>query len=196
MGFSPCDRVWQEGRAVRKRGRRLDPGQRTCRPPRAGQSSGREWLLPCSISGQSRGEGQQASREPPEPAQPGLVRGRLTAGGQQVWGRAGVHSRGVPSDVLMGEQGLPGGRCGHSSDACLVNTAIGLRSLSVLQHPCLVAQSCPTLCDPMDCSTPGSSVQGISQARILERVAISFSRGSSRPRDRTHVSCTGRRALY
>ena len=39
----------------------------------------------------------------------------------------------------------------------------------------LVTQSCPTLCDPMDCSPPGSSVHGILQARILERVAISFS---------------------
>ena len=44
------------------------------------------------------------------------------------------------------------------------------------------------LCDPMDCSPPGSSVHGISQARILKWVAISFSRGSSQPRDRTHVS--------
>ena len=52
-----------------------------------------------------------------------------------------------------------------------------------------VAQLCPTLCDPMDCSLPGSSVHGIFQARILEWVAISFSRGSSRPRDRTRVFC-------
>ena len=44
------------------------------------------------------------------------------------------------------------------------------------------AQSCPTLCDPMDCSLPGSSVHGIFQARILEWVAISISRGSSQPR--------------
>ena len=57
-----------------------------------------------------------------------------------------------------------------------------------------VAQSCPTLCDPMDCSLPGSSVHGIFQARELEWVAISFSRGSSWPRDRTQVSCiVGRR---
>ena len=42
-----------------------------------------------------------------------------------------------------------------------------------------VAQSCPTLCDPMDCSLPHSSVHGIFQARVLEWVAISFSRGSS-----------------
>ena len=46
-----------------------------------------------------------------------------------------------------------------------------------------VAQLCPTLCDPMDCSLSGSSVHGILQARILERVVISFSRGSSQPRD-------------
>ena len=54
----------------------------------------------------------------------------------------------------------------------------------------LIAQSCPTLCDPMDCHPPGSSVHEIFQARILEWVAISFSRGSSQPRDRTWVSCT------
>ena len=41
-----------------------------------------------------------------------------------------------------------------------------------------VAQACPTLCDPMDCSLPHSSVHGIFQARVLEWVAISFSRGS------------------
>ena len=57
----------------------------------------------------------------------------------------------------------------------------------------LVAQSCPTLCDPMDCSPPGSSVHEIFQARILEWVAISFSRGSSQPRDWTQVSCTAGR---
>ena len=52
-----------------------------------------------------------------------------------------------------------------------------------------VSQSCPTLCDPMDCSPPHSSIQGILQARILEWVAIPFSKGSSQPRDRTRVSC-------
>ena len=57
-----------------------------------------------------------------------------------------------------------------------------------------VAQSCPTLWDPMDCSLPGSSVPGILQAGILEWVAISFSRRSSQPRDRTWVShIAGRR---
>ena len=54
---------------------------------------------------------------------------------------------------------------------------------------CLVAQSCLTLCNPMDCSLPGSSVHGILQARILEWVAIPSSRGSSQLRDWTQVSC-------
>ena len=53
----------------------------------------------------------------------------------------------------------------------------------------LVAQLCPTLWDPMDCSPPGSSVLGILQARILEWVAIPFFRGSSRPRDQARVFC-------
>ena len=54
---------------------------------------------------------------------------------------------------------------------------------------CLVTKSRPTLCNPMDCSLLGFSVYEISQARILEWVAISFSQGSSRPKDSTHISC-------
>ena len=50
-----------------------------------------------------------------------------------------------------------------------------------------VAQSCPTLCHPVDCSPPGSSIHGVFQARILEWVSISLSRGSSQPRDWTQV---------
>ena len=53
----------------------------------------------------------------------------------------------------------------------------------------LVTQSCPTLCDPIDCSPPNSSVHVSFQARILEWVAILFSRGSSWPMDQTAVSC-------
>ena len=51
-----------------------------------------------------------------------------------------------------------------------------------------VAQSCPTLCDPIDCSLPGSAVHGILQAIVLEWIAISFSRGSPQPRAQTQVS--------
>ena len=62
-----------------------------------------------------------------------------------------------------------------------------------------VTQSCPTLCNPMDYSLPGSSVDRIFQARMLEWVIISFSRGSFQPKDQTHVFCTaciGRWNLY
>ena len=60
-------------------------------------------------------------------------------------------------------------------------------------------QSCPTLCDHMDCRPPGSSVRGILRARILQWVALPSSRGSSQPRDQTCVSsifCIGRKVLY
>ena len=67
------------------------------------------------------------------------------------------------------------------------NPAAQNHSSLVWKKDVSVCQSCQTLCDPMDCSPPGSSVHGISQARILEWVAISFSRGSSWPRDRSHV---------
>ena len=58
----------------------------------------------------------------------------------------------------------------------------------VLWFACMHAQSCPTLCYPMDCSSPGSSVHGILQARILKWAVISYSRGCFRLRDWTHVS--------
>ena len=61
---------------------------------------------------------------------------------------------------------------------------------------CSVAKSCLSLCDPMDCSPPGSSVHEILQARILEWVAIPFSRGSSQPRDQTWVYLHCRQILY
>ena len=74
----------------------------------------------------------------------------------------------------------------------LLNTS-GLSELKVLMWQwgcaCVCAQSCPTLCNPVDCSPLGSSVHGIFQARILNWVAISFFRGSSWPRNWTSVSC-------
>ena len=75
---------------------------------------------------------------------------------------------------------------------CVVSTFPNYISM----HICLVAKSCPTFCDPMDCSPSGSSVHGVLQARIPEWVAISFPRGSSWPRDWTYVSCIGRWVLY
>ena len=70
-----------------------------------------------------------------------------------------------------------------------------LFTVLVLSH----VQSCPALCNPMGYSPPGSCVLGILQARILEWLATSFSRGYSQPRDQTrisYVSCIGRQVLY
>ena len=61
---------------------------------------------------------------------------------------------------------------------------------------CLGTKLCPTLCHPTDCSQPGSSVHGISQARIVEWIAISFSKESFLPRDWTYISWIGRWVLY
>ncbi|ADY76802.1 PP287 [Orf virus] len=66
------------------------------------------------------------------------------------------------------------------------NTGVGFHFLlqcMKVKSESEVAQSCPTFCDPMDCSLPGSSIHGILQAKTLEWVAISFSRGSSSLRD-------------
>ena len=66
-------------------------------------------------------------------------------------------------------------------------TASERKTDSIRKWKC--AQSGPTLCDPMDCSLPGSSVHGIFKATVLEQFSISFSRESSRPRDQTQVFC-------
>ena len=69
-------------------------------------------------------------------------------------------------------------------------------NFSNLNSLCMRAQLCLTLCDPMNCSPPGSSVREIFPARILEWFAISSSRGSSQPGDQTRVFCIGRWILY
>ena len=86
----------------------------------------------------------------------------------------------------------------------LASRTVGHKFLLLTVHPicgilCVCAQSCLRLCNPLDCSLPGSSVHGILQARILEWVAISYSRGSFQSWDQTHISwrsCIGRQALY
>ena len=85
----------------------------------------------------------------------------------QSWD-GGIQREGLTQ--LEGQGGLPGGG------------AVSAES------EVLVAQSCPTLCNPIDRSPPGSSVHEILQARILDWVAMPFSRGSSQLRDRTQVS--------
>ena len=66
----------------------------------------------------------------------------------------------------------------------------------LVARACSVPQSCLALCDPMDDSPPGFSAHGVFHTRILEWVAIFYSRGSSRPRDWTRIFCNGRRILY
>ena len=63
-----------------------------------------------------------------------------------------------------------------------------MKRITIQIKKMLIAQLCPTPCDPMDCGPPGSSVHGTLQAGVLEWVTIPFSRGSSQPRDRTHLS--------
>ena len=77
---------------------------------------------------------------------------------------------------------------GYSSEQFGQKSLLHWQSYSIVKWSEEVAQSCLTVCDPMDCSLQGSSVHGIFQARVLEWVAISFSRGSSRLRDQTQVS--------
>ena len=70
----------------------------------------------------------------------------------------------------------------------ITQKGIPMRITADLSTESEVAQSCPTLCNPIDCSPPGSSAHGIFQARVLEWVAIFFSRGFSQPRDRICIS--------
>ena len=86
-------------------------------------------------------------------------------------------------------KGCPGKVSQSTQNSSLTSLTITYQKVKVK-----VSQSCLTLCDAMDCSPPGSSVYGILQARILEWVVISFSRGSSQPRDRTQVSCIAGRS--
>ena len=73
-------------------------------------------------------------------------------------------------------------------------------SISLCSYPfpviCSLAKLCPTLQNPVDWSPPGSSLHGISKARMLECVAVFFSRRSSWTRDRTHVFCIGKQILH
>ena len=101
--------------------------------------------------------------------------------------------------LLLGRKTMPNlDRVLKSRDITLPTKIHAVKAMvfPVVKHGSGVAQSRPTLSHPMACSMPSSSVHGISQARILEWVAISFSRGSSWPRDRIHVSCIGRWIPY
>ena len=123
----------------------------------------------------------------------------MCAPGQvSFWGEepgTGYHRALRPCATLLTCPGSPGPVSPSVASAFAFDGAVvgaplqrPLRNLSDTVHACLFAQLCPTLCNPMDCSTPGSSIYGTLQARTLEWVAMSFSRGSSRSRNRTQVS--------
>ena len=103
---------------------------------------------------------------------------------QMSWGGRGQHCTWLRSILID---------AGKKKRDRWINLIMTIKSdftpTSFCARVCLVAQSCPTLCDSMDCSPPGSSVHGILQARIPEWLAIPFSGGSSPPRERTCVSC-------
>ena len=119
-------------------------------------------------------------------------------------------------DLSLSIQGFAQGQVqrSDSSNACSSSDLIELAWYLIFESVCVrifvsryvrvctrakSLQLCQTLCDPVDCSPLGFSVHGILQARILEWVAVSSSRGSSQPRDQTrisYVSCIGRQVPY
>ena len=105
------------------------------------------------------------------------------------WERFCVYKGLKDSSGLMQRVTVAGGGLGVGSEQfSFCSEPKPLKGLQRKGKESEVVQSCPTLCDPMDCSLPGSSVHGIFQAIVLEWIAISFSRGSPRPRDGNWVS--------
>ena len=94
--------------------------------------------------------------------------------------------------ILTKQRSINYNRLGHGCDSVYQMKALGMTFSSLWESEKMV-HLCPTLCDPMDCSLPGFSVHGILQARILEWVAIPFSRRSSQRRDWTRIFCTAGR---
>ena len=122
----------------------------------------------------------------------------LSSGGQKVEikGSAGPHclQRLLGHRAVCSPQPTPQGVFQDPVASGTVWDAVAPTKLPFVRA-CSVAELCLTLCEPMDYRPPGSSVHVVSQARMLEWVAISFSRGSSQPRDWINI-CIGRRILY
>ena len=97
----------------------------------------------------------------------------------------------VTDFIFLGSKIIADGDCSHEIKRRLF---LGIKAMTNLKEG-EVSQLCLTLCNTVDCSLPCSSVHGIFQARILEWLAISFSSGSSQPRDRTQVSHIAGRLL-
>ena len=106
------------------------------------------------------------------------------------WHSDGETMETVTDFIFLGSKITAVGDCSHEIKKHLLLGRKAMTNLKWKKSESEVAQLCPTLCNPKDCSLPGSSVHGIFQARVLEWFAISFSRGSSQPRDLAQVSCT------
>ena len=107
----------------------------------------------------------------------------------------GLHLRGLWASPLPSTSSL-GLMMGPLPLSFLIQSGFHLVQPQKSESESEVAQSCPTLCDPMDCSLRDSSIHGIFQARELEWVAVSFSRGSSQPRDRNRFSHIASKRFY
>ena len=111
--------------------------------------------------------------------------------------RTGAQMEGLRSSLGPSRCLVESSQCCEEGSVSFIGKKGSIRGACV--YACSVSQLCQGLCDPLDCSLPGSFVHGILQARILEWVATPFSRGSSWPRDWTQVSCvscTDRQVLY
>ena len=124
----------------------------------------------------------------------GLPSARLLYTWNSPGKNTGMDSRSLLQGIFTTQESNPGiPHCrwipyhlSHQGSPIILN----FEFISVLLSQVLFSQSCSTLCDPINYKLPGSSVRGISQAKILEWVTIPFSRRSSRPRDQTQVSRT------
>ena len=176
--------MWKAGR---QREQHKKARQEPCRAAQTGASQ--------SGAGQQRRQDSEPAgsggRDRDRQQTPGFPRGRAALGKRTLSQAGRARLRGSrPSPRLQASSSLdPSPSFPEKSQGSLfgfwflnfITFAVALRLL--------VVQSRPTLCNPVDCSPPGSSVHGILQARILEWVAFHFSGGSSRPRDQTRISC-------
>ena len=105
-----------------------------------------------------------------------------------------LHFREEPPCVTQDQQRW--GRGGVISSSDSARAQVTKWPQIELSCGCLADQWCPSLCNTLDCSLSGSSVRGIFQARLPERIAISFSREPSRPRDHICISCIGKQILH
>ena len=133
--------------------------------------------MDCSLPGSSTGSCQDS---------PGKNTKIMASGPITSWQIDGETMETVTDFILGGSKITADCYCSHEIKRGLL---LGRKARTNLENESEVAQLCPALCDPMDCSLPGLSDHGIFQAKVLEWVAISSSRGSSQPGDQTWVSC-------